>query len=142
VLFIAYYKYDFIYVCVILKSVLANGLLDQDDNPSSKDEYLANRPMASRKPSTSNDALTLDVNEVVHTVSTVKVLYIISNSNTVDGNKADEVMIEAKVDNTMILTELFIAFGFYISSLVIISFTKYVLFPYLFLNFYLDPKLI
>ena len=41
------------------------------------------------------------MNKEVNTVSTVKVPYIILNGNTID-NKADEVMIEAKVDNALI----------------------------------------
>ena len=61
--------------------------------------------MASRKPSTSSDALTINVNEEVNTVSTVKVPYIILNSNTIEDNKADKVMIEAKVDNALISTQ-------------------------------------
>ena len=58
-------------------------------------------PMASRRPSTSSDALILDINEVVNTVSTVRIPYIILNNNTKEDNKADEVMIEAKVENAV-----------------------------------------
>ena len=42
------------------------------------------------------------MNEEVNTVSTVKVPYIILNGNTIEDNKADEVMIEAKVDNACV----------------------------------------
>ena len=61
--------------------------------------------MASRKPSTSSDALTIKVNEEVNTVSTLRISYIILNSNTIEDNKADEVMIEAMVDNALISTQ-------------------------------------
>ena len=63
-------------------------------------------PMASRKPSTSSDALTPDENEEVNTVSTVRLPYIILNNNTNKDYTADEVMIEAKVDNACVLNTI------------------------------------
>ena len=38
-------------------------------------------------------------------MSTVKHPYIIKNNNTIDNNIADEVIIEAKVDNVVISTQ-------------------------------------
>ena len=61
-------------------------------------------PMASRKPSTSSDTLTPDENEEVNTVSIVRIPYIIQNNNTNEDNTADEVMIEAKFDNTCVIS--------------------------------------
>ena len=58
-----------------------------------------------KKYSTSSDALTINVYDKVNTVSTVKVPYIILNSNTIEDDKADKVMIEAKVDNALISTQ-------------------------------------
>ena len=55
-------------------------------------------PMASRKPSTSSDALTLEENEDVNTVSTVRIPYIIFNYNTAEDNKTDKEMSEIKDD--------------------------------------------
>ena len=42
------------------------------------------------------------MNEEEGTVSTVKHPYIIKNNNTIDSNIADQMIIEAKVDNAMI----------------------------------------
>ena len=61
-------------------------------------------PMASRKPSTSSDALTPIDNEEVNPVSTVRIPYIIFNDNTNKDDTADEVMAEAKVDNACVIS--------------------------------------
>ena len=45
------------------------------------------------------------MNEEVHTVFTVKVQYIMENDNTIENNKADKVIVEAKVDNALISTQ-------------------------------------
>ena len=47
----------------------------------------------------------MDVNEEENTISTGKVPSYIVNSNTIEDNKADKVMIEAKVDNALISTQ-------------------------------------
>ena len=69
--------------------------------PPHKMNILQTLPMASRKPATSSDAQTINVNEEVNIVSTVKDPYIILKGNTVEDNKAEEVMIEVKVDNAV-----------------------------------------
>ena len=61
-------------------------------------------PRASRKPSTSSDALTPVENEEVNPVSTVRIPYIIFNDNTNEDDTADEVMTEAKVDNACVIS--------------------------------------
>jgi len=71
------------------------GFLIRMITPSYKMHILQTLPMASRKPSTSSDALTINMNEVVNTLSIVKVIYIFLNSNTVDNDNADKVMIDA-----------------------------------------------
>ena len=62
--------------------------------------------MASRKPFTSSDAQTPNKNDEVNTVTIVRNPYIILNGNTID-NKADEEMIEAKVDNALLISTQF-----------------------------------
>ena len=84
--------------CVSLKSVLANGLLDQDDKTSSEDEYLSKSPKASNNTSTSSDAQIPDANDEVNTVTTVRNPYIILN-DTAEVVKVDKAMIEFNVDN-------------------------------------------
>ena len=54
--------------------------------------------MATRKPSTSSDAQTPDVNDEVNTVTTVRNPYIILN-DIAEVFKVDKVMIEFNVDN-------------------------------------------
>ena len=90
------------------------------------------------------------MNEEVNTISTVKIPHIILNSDTIEDNKADKVMIEAKVDNACVLntiwgrgvycsldksrmvefasTGLFIVFGFHLCSLIMILFCFFIIF--------------
>ena len=81
------------------------GFLIRMKTPPHKMNISQTLPMASRKPSTSSDALTINKNEEENTVSTVRIPYIILNSNTVEDDKADKVMIEAMVDNALISTQ-------------------------------------
>ena len=46
------------------------------------------------------------MNEEVNTMSTVKIPHIILNGDTIEDNKADKVMIEAKVDNACALNTI------------------------------------
>ena len=50
-------------------------------------------PMASRKPSTSSDALTPDENEEVKAISIVRIPYIFLNNDTNEADTAAEVML-------------------------------------------------
>ena len=61
-------------------------------------------PMASRKPSTSSDALTLHENEEVKAISIVRIPYIFLNNDTNEADTAAEVMIGAKVDNACVIS--------------------------------------
>ena len=61
-------------------------------------------PMASRKPSTSSDALTPDKNEEVKAISIVRIPYIFLNNDTNEADTAAEVMIGAKVDNACVIS--------------------------------------
>ena len=70
--------------------------------PPQKLINLCNSPNGIKELSTSSETLTNDLNEGEDTVSTVKHPYIIKNNNTIDEDIADEVMIEAKVDNVVI----------------------------------------
>ena len=79
--------------CDSFRSVLANGLLDQDDKTSSKFEYLSQYPKASDNQSTSSDAQTPNVNDEANTVTTVRNPYIIFNGNTAEVVQVDKVMI-------------------------------------------------
>ena len=62
--------------------------------------------MASRKPSTSSDAQTIDVSDEVNTVPTVKDPYIILKGYTIHNDKSDKDMIEAVVENAVDFTRI------------------------------------
>ena len=65
---------------------------------------LSNSPNGIKELSTSSEAFTNDVNEGDDTVSTVKDPYNIKNNNTIEDDIADEVIIEAIVDNALVIS--------------------------------------